>query len=174
MAPRSGAPLARCSGPLEKLSGSEAWALIGHEFRVGVSQTGAPLIWPLTLARIRSSGTPSGSHPKETRHEDSEDHTLPLVHHPSGRRRGLLRRRFFPDSCHAGHGHARRFPSGPPGAVQIVEFELFGQPFIAMNAGPLEPFNHAVLFVVNCGGWADSTLTATPCWPAVRRKPAAG
>ena len=80
----------------------------------------------------------------------------------------------FPDSRHAGHGHARRFPSGPPGAVKIVEFELFGQPFIAMNAGPLEPFNHAVLFVVNCGGWADSTLTATPCWPAVRRKPAAG
>lgn len=41
-------------------------------------------------------------------------------------------------------------PSGPPGSVKIVEFVLFGQPFIAMSAGPLDPFNHAVSFVVNC------------------------
>ena len=41
-------------------------------------------------------------------------------------------------------------PSGPPGSVKIVDFVLFGQPFIAMSAGPLEPFNHAVSFVVNC------------------------
>ena len=41
-------------------------------------------------------------------------------------------------------------PSGPPGSVKVVEFELFGQPFVAMTAGPLDPFNHAVSFVVNC------------------------
>ena len=41
-------------------------------------------------------------------------------------------------------------PSGPPGSVKIVEFVLFGQPFSAMSAGPLDPFNHAVSFVVNC------------------------
>jgi predicted 3-demethylubiquinone-9 3-methyltransferase (glyoxalase superfamily) len=41
-------------------------------------------------------------------------------------------------------------PSGPPGAVKVVEFELFGQSFNAMSAGPLDPFNHAVSFVVNC------------------------
>ena len=41
-------------------------------------------------------------------------------------------------------------PSGPPGSVKIVEFELFGQDFVAMSAGPLDPFNHAVSFVVNC------------------------
>ena len=41
-------------------------------------------------------------------------------------------------------------PSGPPGSVKIVEFVLFGQPFIAMSAGPLDTFNHAVSFVVNC------------------------
>jgi predicted 3-demethylubiquinone-9 3-methyltransferase (glyoxalase superfamily) len=41
-------------------------------------------------------------------------------------------------------------PSGPPGSVKIVEFELFGQPFVAMSAGPLDPFNHAISFVVNC------------------------
>jgi predicted 3-demethylubiquinone-9 3-methyltransferase (glyoxalase superfamily) len=46
-------------------------------------------------------------------------------------------------------------PSGPPGSVKIVEFALFGQPFIAMTAGPLDPFNHAVSFVVNCDDQAE-------------------
>ena|SRR5450432_1735728 len=41
-------------------------------------------------------------------------------------------------------------PSGPPGSVKVVEFLLFGQTFTAMTAGPLDPFNHAVSFVVNC------------------------
>ena len=41
-------------------------------------------------------------------------------------------------------------PSGPPGSVKIVEFTLFGQPFMAISAGPLDPFNHAVSFMVNC------------------------
>ena len=41
-------------------------------------------------------------------------------------------------------------PSGPPGSVKIVEFTLFGQSFTAMTAGKLDPFNHAVSFVVNC------------------------
>jgi predicted 3-demethylubiquinone-9 3-methyltransferase (glyoxalase superfamily) len=40
--------------------------------------------------------------------------------------------------------------SGPAGSVKVVEFILFGQPFTAMSAGPLDPFNHAVSFVVNC------------------------
>jgi predicted 3-demethylubiquinone-9 3-methyltransferase (glyoxalase superfamily) len=46
-------------------------------------------------------------------------------------------------------------PSGPPGSVKIVEFVLFGQPFVAMSAGPLDPFNHAVSFVVNCDDQAE-------------------
>jgi predicted 3-demethylubiquinone-9 3-methyltransferase (glyoxalase superfamily) len=46
-------------------------------------------------------------------------------------------------------------PSGPPGAVKVVEFVLFGQTFIAMSAGPLDPFNHAVSFVVNCDDQAE-------------------
>lgn len=41
-------------------------------------------------------------------------------------------------------------PSGPPGSVQVVDFLLFGQPFVAMSAGPMDPFNHAISFVVNC------------------------
>jgi predicted 3-demethylubiquinone-9 3-methyltransferase (glyoxalase superfamily) len=46
-------------------------------------------------------------------------------------------------------------PSGPPGSVKVVEFVLFGQPFVAMSAGPLDPFNHAVSFVVNCESQAE-------------------
>src|ERR1700686_1523796 len=46
-------------------------------------------------------------------------------------------------------------PSGPPGSVKIVEFPLFGQPFMAMSAGPLDPFNHAVSFVVDCEDQAE-------------------
>ncbi|HEX7157089.1 MAG TPA: VOC family protein [Burkholderiaceae bacterium] len=46
-------------------------------------------------------------------------------------------------------------PSGPPGSVKIVEFVLFGQPFMAMSAGPLDPFNHAVSFVVSCDSQAE-------------------
>jgi predicted 3-demethylubiquinone-9 3-methyltransferase (glyoxalase superfamily) len=46
-------------------------------------------------------------------------------------------------------------PSGPPGSVKVVEFLLFGQTFTAMTAGPLDPFNHAVSFVVNCDTQAE-------------------
>jgi predicted 3-demethylubiquinone-9 3-methyltransferase (glyoxalase superfamily) len=41
-------------------------------------------------------------------------------------------------------------PSGPAGAVKVVDFLLCGQPFTAMSAGPHDPFNHAISFVVNC------------------------
>jgi predicted 3-demethylubiquinone-9 3-methyltransferase (glyoxalase superfamily) len=46
-------------------------------------------------------------------------------------------------------------PSGPPGSVKVVDFVLFGQRFVAMTAGPLDPFNHAVSFVVNCEDQAE-------------------
>jgi predicted 3-demethylubiquinone-9 3-methyltransferase (glyoxalase superfamily) len=46
-------------------------------------------------------------------------------------------------------------PSGPVGSVKIVEFTLFGQPFQAISAGPLDSFNHAVSFVVNCADQAE-------------------
>ena len=39
---------------------------------------------------------------------------------------------------------------GPKGTVLIVEFELDGQKFIALNGGPQFKFNEAVSFVVNC------------------------
>ena len=46
-------------------------------------------------------------------------------------------------------------PSGPAGSVVEVEFTLFGQPFFAMSAGPLDPFNHAISFTVNCDTQAE-------------------
>lgn len=46
-------------------------------------------------------------------------------------------------------------PSGPAGSVQVVEFTLAGQPFMAINAGPLEPFNHAISFLVHCEDQAE-------------------
>jgi predicted 3-demethylubiquinone-9 3-methyltransferase (glyoxalase superfamily) len=46
-------------------------------------------------------------------------------------------------------------PSGPPGSVKVVEFLLFGQKFVAMSAGPLDPFNHAVSFSVDCDSQAE-------------------
>lgn len=46
-------------------------------------------------------------------------------------------------------------PSGPPGSVKIVDFMLCGQRFTAMSAGPQDPFNHAVSFVVHCDDQAE-------------------
>ena len=46
-------------------------------------------------------------------------------------------------------------PSGPAGSVKVVEFTLAGQPFMAIGAGPLDPFNHAVSFMVNCADQAE-------------------
>ena len=46
-------------------------------------------------------------------------------------------------------------PSGPAGSVPVVEFTLAGQPFVAISAGPLDPFNHAISFMVNCDDQAE-------------------
>lgn len=46
-------------------------------------------------------------------------------------------------------------PSGPPGSVKVVDFELFGQRHSAMSAGGAEAFNHAVSFVVHCDDQAE-------------------
>lgn len=39
---------------------------------------------------------------------------------------------------------------GPAGQVMTVEFEIFGQKFLALNGGPQFRFNESVSFVVNC------------------------
>jgi|SRR5215469_6302039 len=46
-----------------------------------------------------------------------------------------------------------RFPEGSPGpagSVMTVDFELDGQRFTALNAGPLFKFTEAISFVVRC------------------------
>jgi predicted 3-demethylubiquinone-9 3-methyltransferase (glyoxalase superfamily) len=58
----------------------------------------------------------------------------------------------FPDSRVT---RVTELPSESPGSVKVVEFVLFGQRFVAMSAGPLDPFNHAVSFVVNCDDQAE-------------------
>ncbi|QRM55220.1 VOC family protein [Sinorhizobium sp. BG8] len=41
-------------------------------------------------------------------------------------------------------------PSGPPGSVTIIEFTLGDQHFTALEAGPLDPFNHSFSIQVLC------------------------
>ena len=39
---------------------------------------------------------------------------------------------------------------GPKGSVMTVHFELDGREFLALNAGPMFKFNHAISLMVNC------------------------
>jgi predicted 3-demethylubiquinone-9 3-methyltransferase (glyoxalase superfamily) len=41
-------------------------------------------------------------------------------------------------------------PSGPAGSVDVVEFTLCGQSFMAITAGPHHEFNDAISLLVNC------------------------
>ena len=46
-----------------------------------------------------------------------------------------------------------RYPEGSPGpagTVMTVQFELDGQPFIALNGGPMFTFNEAISLQVHC------------------------
>ena len=44
---------------------------------------------------------------------------------------------------------------GTPGTVMTVQFELDGQPFIALNGGPQFTFNEAVSFHIACADQAE-------------------
>lgn len=44
---------------------------------------------------------------------------------------------------------------GPKGSVMIVEFQLEGQEFVALNGGPLFKFTEAISFVVKCKTQAE-------------------
>lgn len=44
---------------------------------------------------------------------------------------------------------------GPQGSVMVVEFELDGQPFLALNGGPHFKFNEAISFSVDCQSQAE-------------------
>jgi predicted 3-demethylubiquinone-9 3-methyltransferase (glyoxalase superfamily) len=43
----------------------------------------------------------------------------------------------------------------PVGSVLSIEFELDGQPFTALNGGPLFRFNEAISFIVQCESQAE-------------------
>lgn len=53
----------------------------------------------------------------------------------------------FPDSRIINVSTLRDTPSGD---CDVVSFELFGQPFMAISAGPLFKFNESISLVVNC------------------------
>lgn len=46
-------------------------------------------------------------------------------------------------------------PSGPPGSVRIAGFSLGDQRYMAIEAGPLDPFNHSFSIVVECETQAE-------------------
>jgi predicted 3-demethylubiquinone-9 3-methyltransferase (glyoxalase superfamily) len=49
------------------------------------------------------------------------------------------------------YGEAGRDVHGQrPGSVMTVEFELDGQPFTALNGGPIFKFNEAISFQIHC------------------------
>jgi len=52
------------------------------------------------------------------------------------------------------HRHTEAGP-GPAGSVLLVEFELNGQKFSALNGGPQFTFNESVSFVVTCADQAE-------------------
>jgi predicted 3-demethylubiquinone-9 3-methyltransferase (glyoxalase superfamily) len=49
----------------------------------------------------------------------------------------------------------REIHGKPPGSVMVVEFELEGQTFTALNGGPQFKFNEAVSFQVMCDTQSD-------------------
>lgn len=55
---------------------------------------------------------------------------------------------YFPEAGQEIHGK-------PAGSVMTVEFELDGQPFLALNGGPQFKFNEAISFEVVCADQAE-------------------
>ena len=58
---------------------------------------------------------------------------------------------------------------GPKGSILTIEFELDGEPFIALNGGPGadHQFNDSVSFTFRARTRRRSTATGRSCWKAV-------
>jgi len=56
----------------------------------------------------------------------------------------------FPDSRLGAVSHYLEGGHRPAGSVLVVEFELMGRPFAALNGGPQFPHTEAVSFEVRC------------------------
>ncbi|QXC60718.1 VOC family protein [Aquihabitans sp. G128] len=61
----------------------------------------------------------------------------------------------FPSSKITGVTHYGPAGPGPEGTVLSVGFELDGQPYTAINGGPMFPFTEAVSLEVNCADQAE-------------------
>lgn len=46
-------------------------------------------------------------------------------------------------------------PSGPAGSVKLAAFTLGDQRYMAIEAGPLDPFNHSFSIIVECASQAE-------------------
>ena len=55
-------------------------------------------------------------------------------------------------------------PSGPAGSVQIAAFTLGDQDYMAIEAGPLDPFNHSFSIIVEC----DTQAQIDTLWDALK------
>lgn len=55
-------------------------------------------------------------------------------------------------------------PSGPAGSVPLAGFTLGGQNYMAIEAGPLDPFNHSFSIMVEC----DTQAEIDRMWAAIR------
>jgi predicted 3-demethylubiquinone-9 3-methyltransferase (glyoxalase superfamily) len=71
---------------------------------------------------------------------------------------------------------ASRAAGRPAGSVMVVDFELEGQRFTALNGGPHFKFNEALSFVVHCQSQEELDYTGTGSPRAVipRRSSPAG
>ncbi|MEU6079555.1 VOC family protein [Streptomyces sp. NPDC047108] len=61
----------------------------------------------------------------------------------------------FKDSALGRIGRYTEAGPGPAGSVMVVEFELNGQKFIALNGGPQFTFNEAVSFQIPCADQSE-------------------
>jgi predicted 3-demethylubiquinone-9 3-methyltransferase (glyoxalase superfamily) len=69
----------------------------------------------------------------------------------------------FPNSKLGNVSYYQADAQRPEGSVLTVEFELFGQPFVALNGGPGFPHSEAVSFQVHC----DTQDEVDRLWTAI-------
>lgn len=56
-------------------------------------------------------------------------------------------------------------PSGPAGSVKLASFRLGDQRYMAIEAGPLDPFNHSFSIMVEC----DTQAEIDGLWDALKQ-----
>jgi predicted 3-demethylubiquinone-9 3-methyltransferase (glyoxalase superfamily) len=61
----------------------------------------------------------------------------------------------FPNSKVTGVTRYTEAGPGEPGTVMTVEFELDGQPIVAINGGPMFTFSEAISLQIDCADQAD-------------------